>query len=187
MPGRVKHRPSTKSTISFSQRRVHARMVDPAQTSSAFHLDTAGTKGLVLNKQTIAWMVVVAVMVLITLIVVSILLCRCTCRKRRKRRRHSNGELHRLSYEVTDGRNEFTAWNRNARPRFELDQNGFSFTPLAPAAVKSAGDVHPGEPVIVDEGPQTPVYARSRGSRYYSGMSNAWKRVSRLSQIGKAY
>jgi hypothetical protein len=68
--------------------------------------------------------------------------------------------------------------------------DGFELTPLSKAAVGPAGspfEAFPAQPVVVDEeiDPLKPMYSRSRGSRYYSGVQNAWKRVSQ--SIGRAY
>jgi hypothetical protein len=79
--------------------------------------------------------------------------------------------------------------------RVDTGQSGYSMTPLAKAAVKPAGhgygEAHPGVRVVESEDDvspsSTPVHARRQKqarSRYYSGLSNAWKRIS---QIGRAY
>ena len=189
-PGRVKHRHSTsrKPTIATAQRTLYARMAEPDGGSSVFQLtNTADPKGSILNKQTIIWLVVVAIIVVATLVIVTCLLCRCNCKRRRAaRKRHSNGHSHHPSLEVTDGRNEHIAWSRNAPIRKESDNGGdFSLTPLSKATLRPAGATHPAEPVIVEEEvPSTPVYARNKGSRYYSGLRYSWKRIS---QIGRAY
>lgn len=191
MPGRVKHRSSTRPTLPHRQRnKLSARMAAAPpgpQTSLVFQQVSLSTGGQALSKQTIAWIAVVGAIVLVTLIVISVLLCRCKCRKRKERKRHSNGQLHRVSYEVTDGRNKFNAWNRNAPPLTEDGESGSSTTPLRPAAVKRGGVEYPMEPVVVDEGPATAMYTRNSRSRYYSGLSSGWKRFSRISQIGRAY
>ena len=186
MPGRVKYKQVKRPAIPAAQRDIIPRMEDPAQTTSIFENNTADTHGSMLNKQTIIWLVVISIIVIATLIIVTCLLCRCKCRKR-KLKRHSNGHRYHPSLEVTDGRNEFNAWNRNAPPRAETYDSAISLEPLTKVAVRPAGVAYLAEPVVVEEAPLTvtsPTYAGKKGSSYYSGLSQAWKRVS---QIGRAY
>ncbi|KAK5174327.1 uncharacterized protein LTR77_001407 [Saxophila tyrrhenica] len=179
----------------------------PTDGSSLLSANTADPKSEILNKHTIAWLVVIVVIVLASLVIISCLLCRC--KRRRKKRMNAAGHSHHASLEVTDGRNIHSAWNKNAphRPIDMLDQTrdgavAISLMPLTKAAVRPAGyskEVVPGVSVVEEEEDDavsqlTPVYGRNRGatgmrreatgSRYHSVLSNAWKRIS---QIGKAY
>ena len=192
MPGRVKYRAFLKPTVLRPVARLAARMASPQQQAEdpVFNL-SADKSRLTVSEASIIWLTVIGVVVLASFILVCWLLCRCTCRKK-KMRRHSNGHRHHPSLEITDGRNEFHPWNSNAPPlspaRAETGESGISLQPLTRAAVKPAREVHPGEPVIVDEEePATPVYARSRGSRYYSGISSVRNSLKRWSHIGRAY
>ena len=204
MPGRVKYHHGHKHpTILASQRKTRllfsrmAAAASPEQAvDSSLFANTADIKGSALNKETITWLVVVCVIVITSIIIVSCLLCRCRIRRRKAARaqgkkysifegkRHS----HHPSLEVTDGRNEHWAWNRYAeKPATGTDLNGFTVTPLSKAAVKPAA-AYPAEPVIVEEemSEMSPPHSRARkgGSRYYSGLTGTWKRMS---QIGRAY
>ncbi|KAK3059113.1 hypothetical protein LTR09_000679 [Extremus antarcticus] len=117
--------------------------------------NTADPKSQLLNKSTLTWLTILILLVLGTLILISCLLCRCKRRRKnakgeRKRGVNATGHSHHPSLEVTDGRNGFGAWNRNA-PHQEVggvgggmemvDQTsaGEGLTPLAKAAVKPAG------------------------------------------------
>jgi len=145
-----------------------------------------GSQPILLTHQAIVWLVIVSVIVCLTFATVIWLLCRCSCSKRRRQR----------SRQVLDDRNEFTAWNPNASHRhdevalgeYPQGPNGTSpvLTPLTRAAAKPAGvQVHPGDPVMVDEAGPEPVYtsSRDRSSRKVGGWSG---RFSRFSQIGIA-
>ena len=194
MPGRVKHHTPTTAHAEGSSRKHFARMASAQTSSFPSFSNQGGPPGL--SKEAIIWITVLSVVVVATAIIVGILLCRCTCsrKKRAARQRHANGHSHHPSLEVTDGRNDHIAWNRSflpqgSRARDGTNDDGFEMTPLAKAAA-SRGREHlsvlPPRPVVVEEeiDPLTPVYSRKKASRYYSGINNAWKRVS---QIGKAY
>ena len=144
-----------------------------------------------LDKKSLIWLTILSVIVVTTILLVAWLLFRCTCRRKKVIRRHSNGHRHHPSLEVTDGRNQFQAWNKNVTPgdRIGTELSGMSLTPLTKGAYISAAragelDAHPGTPVVVEEAPLSPVFQRSKASKYYSGVSGKWKRIS---QIGKAY
>jgi hypothetical protein len=164
---------------------------------------TVDAKSQIINKHTLTWLIVVAVIVAITFTVITCLLCRCKRRRSKaanKKKLNTAGHSHHSSLAVTDGRNEHWAWNKNA-PKPEVErvgtgQSGYSMTPLAKAAVKPAGyfdDSRAPAVHVVEEdavSPLSPPWRRGQqqqqktGSRYYSGFSNAWKRIS---QIGRAY
>ena len=189
MPGRVKHRHARlkHKPTPPEHTKLLERMADTDQTGTDFDLHSSlGHGEPILSKQAIAWIVIVTVIVITAFIIISWLLCRCKRRKKSKVKRHSNGHRHHPSLEVTDGRNEHLAWNKNAKPRkTDTDESGFSLTPLSKGGVAPAGTVHPGEPVVVDEVPSSPVYpTRHNRGKYYSGLGSVWQRVS---QIGRAY
>ena len=191
MPGRVKHH--HHPTIPNAQRGFRKNLARMAQSNTPFLQLNSQSKPTP-SKEAIVWISILSVIVVATLIIVSILICRCTCsrKKRAARKRNRAGHSHHASLEVTDGRNDHWTWNRHAPfgpvDREWTDASGCMLTPLSKAAVRPAGSqftVHPGEPVVVDDkvDPLTPVYAKNKGSRYYSGIQSAWKRVS---QIGRA-
>ena len=203
MPGRIKYRHHSHSTIPHArQRKVISHLTCRSMADSNTGVDASsifssntGSNGFHLNKSTIVWLTIICVIVLAMLVIISCLLCRCKRRSKRAKRQSEGGtwHTHHPSLEVTDGRNEHYAWNRKAVPpgqsRIETGESGFSLQPLTKAAIKPAGTSnYPAEPMIVEEEvpiPGTPVFhARKTPSRYYSGLSSAWKR---LSQIGRAY
>ena len=182
MGGRVKYRPGARP----GQRRDLTQLVERQANATLFDSTTSGAQPFKLDKQTIAWLVILSVIVVTAMVVVGWLLCRCQCRKRRIKR-YSNGHRYHPSLEMNDDRNGFDSWNRNAPPRMGTDEGGPVLEPLNRAFVQPAGFAHPGEPVIVEEEPLSSVssaHTRKTGSKYFSGMSSAWRRVS---QIGRAY
>lgn len=180
---------------------------NPSGGGSLFENNAPDTKGFVLNKQTIIWLVVISTIVLATLITVTCLLCKCKRRRKGKDgvKRHPDGRRWHPSLEVKDGRNDFPAWNRNAPPRASLAEQGGlrgdadvvmmetwesndSMAPLRPnAAVVSGGNGNAVmEPVVVDYAAQD----GKKSSRYYSDLNAGRERTSfwkRISQIGRAY
>jgi hypothetical protein len=169
-----------------------------AATQSSFPSLTNTGGPAKLSKEALIWITVLSVVVVATAIIVGILLCRCTCSRKKgaeKKRQREDGHSRHSSLEVTDGRNDHWAWNKKYAPSGPMTKDGtaadgFELTPLSKAAVGPAGspfEAFPAQPVVVDEeiDPLKPMYSRSRGSRYYSGVQNAWKRVSQ--SIGRAY
>jgi hypothetical protein len=156
-------------------------MTAQGNTASPFETfaQNSQSKPASLSQQPIIWIVVLSCIVVAAFIIATFLLCKC----RRRRRNKSSGRVER-GYSVSDGRNEFKAWNRDAQPMTplppapmygEYGARAIEMTPVAKAPVKSALMEPMVEPMIVevedaDEG--SGYSSRSRrtaGSRYYSG------------------
>ena len=118
MSGRVRVLP-TFATELLARDKVDSRDVREQQAKASTGLPFADQPGSIttagprLSRGAIIWLVIVMIVVLSVLGVVSWLLCSCKYRRFRHVRRHSNGERYHPSLEITDGRNEFSAWNRN--------------------------------------------------------------------------
>lgn len=141
-----------------------------------------------LSHQAVIWLVVLGCIVIASFIIIVFLLCRCRGRKR-------NGQRRIRGYSVTDGRNNFQAWNRNAEPLPPLPaypgygddsakKGEDTLSPLTKAAVKLRGSAMM-EPMVVEEAGEGSAYQRNsrKASRYYGGLS---ARFSRFSHIGRA-
>lgn len=146
---------------------------------------SSGAKPLALTHTAIIGLSVAAFIAVLGFTIAMALLCSSCCGRRRRV----------ANRQVLDDRNEFPAWNPNAPgPLYEGRGDGFEMQPLTKAAVRPAGaeDVHPGEPVVVDDADlAAPRFGAGerKSTRYYSGWrdTGAWKRLSRFSQIGRAY
>jgi len=207
MPNRVKHNQHAQhhepAHLKPRPHLAHLRRDEPgappAQAGSSIFDVSNGAKGITLNKPTIIWLVVVSVIVAASILTVCILLCKCK-RRNKNVKRHSNGHRWHPSMEVTDGRNDFALWNRNAMPRGKQDEamrmgtfeSGDSTTPLRPAAARATAPAVM-EPVVVDYAdghgstfaPNGGARPSVKNSRYYSKQRQSW--WNRISQIGRAY
>lgn len=172
----------------------------PAATTSESSLlssNTADPRSQIVNKSSLTWLIIICLLVVGALILISWLLCRCRRRRGKDGQNFLNraGHSHHPSLEVKDGRNDHHAWYRHAPRQLELMDvsrmgTSESITPLAQAAVRHAGA---GVYVVDKEddddvSPLTTKFRREasgvKPNRYYSGLSDAWKRIS---QIGRAY
>ncbi len=211
MPGRAKihlpPRPPAHHPHPKPMRRQAPAPSQPQPTSSELFPGSSEVdlKSQVINHDTLPWLIVVVTLVAATLVLISFLLCRCKRRRNRKKRISKGGTQHRHypSLEVSDGRNEFGAWNKSL-PQSQPQPVGLGISVVDHAGgsggvanmwdERGRGRVQPMR--IAEDGddeaisPLTPARVRqagrerAAGSRYYSGLSSAWKRVS---QIGRAF
>lgn len=165
--------------------------------SSLFSSDPVDLKSQIINRHSLPWLIIACILLIGATVLISWLLCRCRRRRGKDGKEFLNraGHRHHPSLEVKDGRNEHYAWYRHAPRQIEMGDVGRvgtseSITPLRHAAVRPAGTgVHVVEEEEDDVSPLTTRFDRRvtsevRPNRYYSGLSDAWKRIS---QIGRAY
>ena len=110
--------PSSTSTTAPSSS-SSATSTSTTSTSTSVPDNDSPVKGIVLNKQSIIWLVVLSVIVLVTFAIVATLLCRCKSRRNEKKsKRRTWRRTYHPSVDIRDGnaRMSYYAWNRHHDP-----------------------------------------------------------------------
>lgn len=158
----------------------------PQQSDSApFTIPQNQTQPIAsLSKQAVIALVVLGVFVGIVGVVVYCLLSRSWSKRQAK----ALGQPVPRGHSLSDNRNDYPAWNKNAAPLPPLPEYPAyaksEVQPLAKAAVKPAGAVM--KPMVVEEAGREVFTRRSTKGRYYTGSNWANRLTARFSQIGVA-